>query len=355
MAAGDFSASTLPDVIIKINEMFSGVRHTPELNLPVETVKALAERQTVRFDKVDVLLDHMDCRGSKVVWLKDCSSTVVDLIATPLDSCTLTGAETESTYLSLANNLAYSDTFKVSEEDCADAFTAAEKIAYLMASKMASLENKINLAAIAFLTANEQAPADDLGYTLDGNIVNVPAANFTPTLLADMAVIGELSNLYSPFIVSGKNFYTARFLADYKSVANDNVDRAMTAGPMDIVWDIKNIDTTVGANATFLVDPSAYAFWSSNQFQNTTPQPRHQGSNVLVWKQRAPRLMFNNGGTLTPVYFDMEHQIACQVAPAGTRTNVHVFSITFRGGLQLGPRVCVSGDTGILQFNSITE
>ena len=69
MAAGDFSASTLPDVIIKINEMFSGVRHTPELNQPIDTVKALAERQTVRFDKTDVLLDHMDCRVQMMLWM----------------------------------------------------------------------------------------------------------------------------------------------------------------------------------------------------------------------------------------------------------------------------------------------
>ena len=355
MAAGDFSASTLPDVIIKINEMFSGVRHTPELNQPIDTINALATRQTVRFDAVNVLLEHMDCRGAKTVWLKSCTNDVVNAIDTPISSCDITGAETESTYLALANNLAYVATFEVSEEDCADAFSASEKIAYLMAVKMAMIEKKINDAGIAFLTANEQAPADDLGYTLDGNVITVPVANITPAFLADVSIMAELSNLYSPFIITGKNLYTANFLADYRSAGSDNVDRVLRSGPFDIVFDVKNIDTTVGADATFVVDPSGYAFWSSNQYMNESPTLRGDAQGTLVWKQRAPRLMYNNGGNLTPVYFDVEYQKICQVAPAGTTTLNHAFRIVFRGGLQLGPHVCVSTDTGILQINAIAE
>ncbi len=353
MAAGDFSASTLPDVIIKINEMFSGVRHTPELNQPIDTVKALAERQTVRFDKTDVLLDHMDCRGAKTVWLKSCTNDVVDAIATPIASCTITGDETESTYLSLANNLAYVATFEVSEEDCADAFTAAEKISYLMAVKMAMIEKKINDAAIAFLIANNQAFADDLDYAVDGsNVLQVNAADITPAFLADVAIMAELSNLYSPFIVTGKNFYTAKFLSEYRSAGSDHVDGALGAFP--IIWDVKNIDTTAGADTTFVVDPSSYAFWSSNQYQNESPVSRGDAQGTMIWKQRSARLMYKNGSALVPVYFDVEYQKVCQVAPAGTVTINHAFRIVFRGGLQLGPQVCDSGDTGILQIAAIT-
>lgn len=353
MAAGDFTASVLPDVIIKINEMFSGKRHTPELNTPIETIKALAERQTVRFDKVDVLLDHMDCRGCKVVWLKDCTNDVVNGIDTPITSCDITGNETESTYLSVANNLAYYDTFSVKEEDCKDAFSAAEKIAYLMATTMAALEVKINLAGIAFLVANNQAPADDMGYTINGSdVLEVPKASITPAFLADIAVMAELSNLYSPFLVSGKNFYTANFLAEYRSAGSDHVDGAL--GSFPIVWDIKNMDTTVGADATFVVDPSSYVFWGSNQYQNEAPEMRAGDSKTLVWKQRAPRLMFNNAGTLVPVYFDITYQKTCSVT-SGTEYTNHIFRVLFRGGLQLGPQVCDSGDTGILQINAITE
>ena len=337
MAAGDFSASTLPDVIIKINEMFSGVRHTPELNQPIDTVKALAERQTVRFDKTDVLLDHMDCRGAKTVWLKSCTNDVVDA----------------STYLSLANNLAYVATFEVSEEDCADAFSASEKISYLMAVKMAMIEKKINDAAIAFLIANNQAFADDLDYAVDGsNVLQVNAADITPAFLADVAIMAELSNLYSPFIVTGKNFYTAKFLSEYRSAGSDHVDGALGAFP--IIWDVKNIDTTAGADTTFVVDPSSYAFWSSNQYQNESPVSRGDAQGTMIWKQRSARLMYKNGSALVPVYFDVEYQKVCQVAPAGTVTINHAFRIVFRGGLQLGPQVCDSGDTGILQIAAIT-
>ena len=118
---------------------------------------------------------------------------------------------------------------------------------------------------------------------------------------------------------------------------------------------MKNIDTAAGADTTFVVDPSAYAFWSSNQYQNEAPALRGDAQGTMVWKQRAPRLMFNNGGALVPVYFDVEYQKICQVAPAGTTTLNHAFRIVFRGGLQLGPQVCVSTDTGILQIAAAAE
>lgn len=353
MAAGDFTASVLPDVIIKVNEMFSGVRHTPELNQPVETIKALGERQTVRFDKVDVLLDHMDCRGCKVVWLKDCTNNVVDGVATPITSCDIEGTEAESTYLSVANNLVYYDTFDIHEDECKDVFTAADKISYLMATTMHSIEKKINDAGIAFLLANNQEPAADQGYDINvDNVLEVPATSVKPELLADISIIAELSNLYSPFIVTGKNFYTANFLADYRSAGSDNADGALKH--FDIVWDVKNIDTAAGANATFVVDPSSYVFWGSNQYQNLAPMPRGDAQGTMVWKQRAPRLMFNNGGTMVPVYFDIEYQKVCYVV-SGTTYLKHRFRVVFRGGLQLGPQICDSGDTGILQINAITE
>jgi|GEM_PF-4624373 len=354
MAAGTFTASVLPDVLIKINEMFSGERHTPELNKDIQTIQALAERQTARFDKLDVLLDHMDCRGAKVVFLKDCTNTAINLITDPITSCTLTGAETESESLTLANNLGYADSFSVKEEDCKDLFTIADKIAFLMASKMAAIEEKLNLACIAFLIANEQPVADPLTYTETGNIVNIPTDAWTPALLAEMAVMAKLSNLYSPFIISGSNLYVANFLADYRSQSSPSVDAVLKSGPFDIIFDIKNIDTTVGANATFMVDPSSYAFWSTNQFQNTAPQEFSKGSTLYVWKQRAPRLVYNNNGVLTPVFFDMSTQETCAVV-SGTRYVNRVFEIVFRGGLQLGPQVCSATDTGILQFNELAE
>lgn len=354
MAAGDFTASVMPDVLIKLNEMFSGQRHTPELNKDIDTIKALAERQTVRFDQVDVILDHMDCRGAKVVFLKDCTNNVVDIIETPITACDLSGTETESSYLTVANNLGYSDSFKVLGSDCKDKFTIADKIAFLMASTMAQIEEKINLAGIAFLTANEQPSADPLVYDEDGNVIVVPAASMTPAFLADMAIMAKLSNLYNPFIISGRNLYAANFLAEFKSAGSDNVDAVLKAGPFDIVFDLKNLDSTVGANASFLVDPSSYVFWPSNHYENTSPQPFSEGSTLMVWKQRAPRLMYNNNGKLEPVYFDVESQEVCEVV-SGTKYVNRIFQIIFRGGLQLSPQVCSATDTGILQFNSVTE
>lgn len=354
MAAGSFSASDLPDVIIKMNEMFGGDRLAPELNKDIDTIMALATRQTAKFDKMDVLLDVLDCRGAKVVFLKSCTNEAVDIVATPITDCALVGAETESASMTLANNLGWMESFKVLGSDCKDAFSVVDKIAHLMTVKMANLEEKINLAAIAFLMANEQAVADPLTYTETGNVVNVPEGAWTPAFLAEIAVMSKLSKLYNPFIISGSNLYVANFLADYRSASSPSVDAVLKSGPFDIYFDIQNIDTVVGAKATFLVDPSSYVFWPSNQYENMAPEPFSNGSTLYKWRQRAPRLQYNDNGSLKPVYFDVESQEACEVVGGVKYTN-YVFNIFFRGGLQLGPQVCDASATGILQFNMLVE
>src|SRR5688572_15241225 len=131
MAAGDFTASVLPDAIFKLNEIFAGERYTPELNKDIDTIMALATRQTAKFDKLDILIDVLNCQGAKVVFLKSCTNTAVDIVATPIDSCDITGAEAESSSITLANNLGYRDSFKVLESDCKDSFSPADKIAHL--------------------------------------------------------------------------------------------------------------------------------------------------------------------------------------------------------------------------------
>jgi hypothetical protein len=72
----------------------------------------------------------------------------------------------------------------------------------------------------------------------------------------------------------------------------------------------------------------------------------------MVWRQRAPRLMFRNGGSVVPVYFDVRKQTKCAVT-SNVTWKEHHYQIIFRGGLQLGPQVCSAAETGILHYKAI--
>ena len=351
MAAGDFLASALPDALIKMEQMFSGQRLTPELNKPIETINALATRQTVRFDALNILLDAANCQGSKAAFLKACN----DDVATSISSCEITGDEIEADSVTLADNLIYAKSFTISEVDCKDIFTASEKLAYAMASAMASLENAVNEAAVAFLAANAQdnsATLPDTWDNSDADLIGIPSSELTPEALAEIHYQAVINNLYSPFLISGRNFYTANVLASFQSAGADNRDGIFRSPLGDIVYDLKNIDTLTSLASTFAVDPSAYAFWCSNQFMNEAPEGWDDQYNTFVWKQRAPRLMFRNGNTLQPVYFDVRRQTSCAVSSNRTYRD-YKYQVSFKGGLQLGPQICSASETGILHYKKV--
>ncbi len=351
MAAGDFTASNLPDILIRMEEMFSGQRLTPEFNVPVETINALATRQTVRFDAVDVMLDTGNCRGCKAVFLKSCDDTVV----TTVDACEIDGSETESASLTIANNLLFAKSFMVSEVDCNDVFKGVDKIAYLMGKTMVDLENAINEAAIAFLVSNSQdngATLPDTWSNADPDVIAIPSGEVKPEALAEIFYQSQINNLYSPFLISGRNFYTSKVLGDFRSAGSDNVDAIFNSPLGDIVFDLKKLDTETELASTFAIDPSSYAFWASNEFKSEAPERWDDQYNTMVWRQRAPRLAFRNGNTVTPVYFDVMKQTKCAVSGDRNYRTFH-YKIIFRGGIQLGPQVCDSGETGILHYKAV--
>jgi len=243
----------------------------------------------------------------------------------------------------------------VSEVDCADVFKAVDKIAYLMAKTMVDLENAINEAAVAFLVANSQdndATLPNSWDNSDPDVIGIPLNELTPEALAEIFYQGQINNLYSPFLVSGRNFFTSKVLADFRSVGSDNVDKIFNSPLGDIVFDLKNVDTLTSLASTFAIDPSAYAFWPSNDFKSTTPERWDDQYNTMVWRQRAPRLQYRDGTSLVPVYFDIMKQTKCTTASNRNLREYH-FQVIFRGGLQLGPQVCDTGDTGILHYKAV--
>lgn len=351
MAAGDFTASALPDILIRMEQMFSGQRLTPEFNQPIETINALATRQTVRFDALPSLLETFNCVGTKATFLKSCDNSV----DTTISDCEISGSETESSSVTLANNLLYAKTFKVSEVDCKDVYKAVDKIAYLMGKTMVDLENAVNEAGIAFLVANSQdntATMPDTWDNSDADVIAIPAAEMVPATLAEIFYQAQINNLYSPFLISGHNLYTSKILSDFRSAGSDNVDAIFNSPLGDIVFDLKNIDTLTSLRSTFAVDPSSYAFWASNDFMTETPERWDDQYNTMVWRQRAPRLAYRDGNSIVPVYFDVMKQTKC-ATDSNRNLREYYYRIIFRGGLQLGPQVCSTSETGILHYKAV--
>ena len=129
MAAGDFSASQMPLVLLKQTRIFlGGARVNSQRNdSRLQTVKAVLENQTAR--PIPVMTGR-ECTGVKITWLKACDESVVDCADGGFTAvCDITGPEIESVAETLPNNLCLSKSFTVTDDECNDLFTYEDKMA----------------------------------------------------------------------------------------------------------------------------------------------------------------------------------------------------------------------------------
>lgn len=364
MAEGVFTASHLPDVMVGLDSVFNGDRHKQGIIKDVSTLNAILGRQMVNwtpFYEQAGLNVGRSCIGTKIAWLKDCNDTVVD--CTTLSDCNITGPQIESDSQLYQPNICFEKTGSVLDKECKDMFTKAQKIGMKMANIMAALDQELQARAITFLLANVQENrytgttgtiVSDDGETGEINEATTtwPAEEWTTELIAEFVATAEANDFYNYYLLTGKNFWKESFVAKYKENCC-NTDALVTEnGPIDIFFDLKNIDqANGGTRTTLLVDAGAYGYFNVTDYANESPMPFVQGGNLNVWRVPSQRLRYNNGGVLTPVYYDFEIQESCMIDD--TRNKKYVGTAikgVHQGGLVLAPPTCNANDTGILSF-----
>ena len=97
MAAGDFTASTSQDILLRMKELFGdSVQANAEFRHELGTAQAIIENQTMRFTEV---VEGGKCVGFKTLWLKDCAAQTIysDTVADATLTCDVpTGQELQS-------------------------------------------------------------------------------------------------------------------------------------------------------------------------------------------------------------------------------------------------------------------
>lgn len=360
MAAGDFSASQMPDVLVRATEMWADPRTKYELKPIVKTAKSVLANQLVGFDPI---MKGNKCIAVSAAWLKSCSDTVTDLTATTIASCTLTGAELESAKLTYNPTLNFVKGFTVWDDECKDEFEWRDKMAFGFLKAKASLRKQLNASTLAFLFANR---TQNLYTGGTGNIVTAgsqhtefDAAYWTPDLIAEFDITREVNQMSeSSYLLSSTNLRSAYFNAQYNAANADQKDEALKLGHYPIYFDSVNVDAATSAKSTFLVDPSALGFFHWNQYDNTAPQNMNDPSNTHVWKMPDDEIIYMDGTTAVPLEYDVEMQAVCKVDENGVgvrygRRYGMVANVYLRGGLILGPGDCAGGK-GIIEFRNVS-
>lgn len=360
MAAGDFISRVA--VQAASQRIWADGRNFRELRKPINACMAGLSEQAVSF--VPIMKGPV-CIGVEAIYMKGCNDTVVDtqLSANNLADCDVAGVEGETAKKTYTPNISLTYSIKVDEDDCAGFTSFEEKLAFMKLKAKAILEHEFNRKWIATLAANIQANVDPLdGVKGVGEEITFPAAQWEggsgATLMPKFHISAEANQIYDAYILNGRNFYEAKWLYEYKEKAGsqDRYDSVFDMGPYQMYWDIINVDAEVGAQSSFVIDKSAIGFFGQNDYMADMNAPRELKADLYVYREPSQRLMYRDGNSMVPVYFDVAEQHTCTVSSQDPvrqrRHRVVQIEYNLKGGIITGPPDCAGG-TGILEFRQV--
>lgn len=182
-------------------------------------------------------------------------------------------------------------------------------------------------------TAGEYA---DDATTPTGDTI-IPAADFGAyKVLPYLAAVQDMNSYVNPYILDSGLLYRDMYMARVGDTAANRVEMQTLFGQFDITQDMKNFAAAGLADRLYLVDASAVAFFSKNQFTTT---PRDLGINGLVnYAIPLPELGNN-------VYADVVYQFKCE-----DDKYYHVWQLEARYDLLDNPTIADPDLTGVLAF-----
>ena len=356
MAAGDFSASQLPNVLAKQQEIFlTGGRLGIRKNDPrVNAAKAVFENQTA----VPLPIMKGDkCVGVEATFLKYCDDTVVDCADEAfVFSCDITGAEGESLKQEFNPNFCFQKSFTVNDNECKDAHTATEKIAEGIVNLKLALEAELSTFIINELYGSV-SPASDYegeapaGWDLTGTPYEYPAAAATRALtLSQMYVISQINRIMNPVMIGDGTWQADVNLAQFLNNQGGAIyDEAGLYGQWG-KWYFDPIALAgagAGTGKLIMFDPNSVLAWTKNDVTNLNPQLWLGSRDLTNWKEP---LSFVKGRGMN-LYYDAWMQEACiEGADGVSRRKGTKVQLILRGGFHVAQGVCNANDTGVYLF-----
>lgn len=368
----DFSASVRQIVQIKLASAFkTQATVNPEItNVPVAG-PAILERQTVNATPLFEGLGAGSCVGVEAWYFTADVVTLPTVSGTPIAStCQLsTGDGLSTAKQTYGFNHFQKFTIKINDKECANLAKFMDKTAFLMSNKLSLMAQAVNNTMIAGLDTNKStATIADVpdgvtintgNYEIVGGWDGFAAADIIKTLDQLAFVKGLPGNYY---IVSGKALSIPKALAT-DHAANDN-ERSfnITFSQRDIVNDVKNLDTIIGAEVVYLIDPNAMVNYFLSLY---TPEGMDTGDRDNTVEVSVPlryysdiqdggnnfkTLSYMNNGTSTDVRVDIRYQKVCNpVGQLGYTSTDHIWELSLVGLLDFIP--AVGDNTGIIRVN----
>jgi len=310
------------------------------------------------------------CVGAKV-WYRTANNTTVPTISgSPVASvCDLTtGDEMDTASQVYGFNVFLKERIAVSDDDCDDLAKYLPNVAFLMSQKMSLFAQSINNYMIAQLEANKSVATlaglpssvtlNAGNYEIVGGWTSATAADQIKTL-DEIAFQKGLPDNY--YIVAGQALKIPQALA-VDHAANDNErSYTITFSQRDVINDSRNLDTIIGAEVVFLIDPNCMVNYFYNKYDAIARETKDKNNTIefsvpLTYysgyqdaNSNMSTMMYLNNGMPTEIRVDVSMQKVCLIGSNGFRTYKDVYEMGVVGLMDFVP--AVGDNTGIIRVN----
>lgn len=358
MAAGDFTASQLGDIVAEVQEIFLGERHKQGIRKKTDAAQQILSRQKVNLTPLyrGGLDDNNNCIGFEVTQLKNCNTDVNDC---NISSCTLDGIEIESVSKRYSPNICKTITRKALGKMCSNRYTKEMLIAKEIADALQLMDQNLQTLLLTHIISEAQENrAKDEGpgvWSSENNAMVVDPDKWSAELIGDMLYNADANDLFDMYAITGRNFQSAYWKSRFGGCAECDAS-IFDGADLPIIFAGREFDQLAGFNATAIVDAGSIAYFNMTDSQNEVPELFSPRDGMYRWRAPSPNLMYNNNGVLEPVFYDITIQDTCAAdTPNNRRVLDTAVEIKHTGGIITAPATCNEDDTGILLFENGSE
>lgn len=331
ITAGVFSETSLVDIQVKMEQIWSDAIQKQDYVANVEAVKAIINNQTAQISELKGAKD----RTVDIGWINACE---IDDEACQV--CTIDGEELSTNIEEYTLETCREAAFKVEEGVFrSNLFDAEEVIAkgFLAAAK--ALDEFWAATLVAFLNANDGVNAVTTGKgVVSGNTTYILPAYWDAGLMAYFARVAASNQFSNPFMISGNNLYESVWNANYERNQAGDESKILKFGSMPIYFDLFNVDSINSPNLiSYMLHRGAAAFVTKNYYPETVTKymDEHRWS--------IPSM------NLPGVRYDVHYKDSCEAQGSYDAMTMQ-FKLKTCGDFFLNPTGCTSTKTGILSF-----
>lgn len=348
--AGTYSATDLPHILKKQQDLLNGQGRMSELEEPIVAGQAILSNMNPDISGIEFRGE--ECIKAKATNIRAASTITGSKSVTCIPTGGIeAGTDSKTFSKEVLTNIAR---FKIWDHECHNQYSFNDRFAYLDMKAKIDLEKELTKVLINFLATNADVPVPSWFKSTsvtpvvdDTNVLEIATADWKGDLLADFYAIKQLAYMPNAIILSGRNLWNATMLAQFQvNYASTNNQVLTGQNWFQMYFDLMNVDQVLGDSSTFMMDKNAIIFWSSPLHPQLV-NPVLMASDTYMWSDTLPRLRYMANGAMQPIYVDIKTARGCTSGSYWTE-----YEYILRGALGTNlPNH--NDDYGILRFRNV--